>query len=155
MEKELLVDEMRKQWGLPGLSMAIVKDGKIIGRGHNLREHSQNATLHAEMLAIEEANETVNSWRLVDTQLFVTLEPCPMCSGAIINSRIPEVYYGASDPKAGTVGTLMNLLEDSRFNHQSFVEKGILENECASILKDFFKSIRKKMKKKRKNRVKD
>ena len=139
----------------PLVGCVIVKDGKIIGRGHNLREHSQNATLHAEMLAIEEANETVNSWRLVDTQLFVTLEPCPMCSGAIINSRIPEVYYGASDPKAGTVGTLMNLLEDSRFNHQSFVEKGILENECASILKDFFKSIRKKMKKKRKNRVKD
>ena len=155
MKEALFEAKLAAKIGEVPIGCVIVKDGKIIGRGHNLREHSQNATLHAEMLAIEEANETVNSWRLVDTQLFVTLEPCPMCSGAIINSRIPEVYYGASDPKAGTVGTLMNLLEDSRFNHQSFVEKGILENECASILKDFFKSISKKMKKKRKNRVKD
>ncbi|KRM95905.1 cytosine adenosine deaminase [Liquorilactobacillus aquaticus DSM 21051] len=132
------------------IGCVIVLDGKIIGRGHNLREHSQNATMHAEMLAIQEANDFVSSWRLPDAKLFVTLEPCPMCSGAIINSRIKEVYYGAPDPKAGTAGTLMNLLTDKRFNHQVKVEKGLMQEQCAALLKNFFKQIRKRKKSQKK-----
>lgn len=135
--------------------VVVDKQGKIIGRGHNLREHSQNATMHAEMLAIQEANEMLKSWRLVDASLFVTLEPCPMCAGAIINSRIKNVYFGAHDPKAGVTGTLMNLVTDSRFNHQANVEAGILEQHCAQLLTGFFREIRKKRKKNRKKEIKD
>ncbi|GAJ25846.1 tRNA-specific adenosine-34 deaminase [Liquorilactobacillus sucicola DSM 21376 = JCM 15457] len=135
------------------IGCVIVLNGKIIGRGHNLREHSQNATMHAELLAIQEANAFVSSWRLPDAQMFVTLEPCPMCSGAIINSRIRKVYYGAPDPKAGTAGTLMNLLTDKRFNHQVEVEKDLMKEQCANLLKRFFKRIR-KQKKLKKNQSK-
>lgn len=132
------------------IGCVVVLDGKIIGRSHNLREHSEDATMHAEMIAIQEANMTVHSWRLEKAQLFVTLEPCPMCCGAIINARIPEVYYGASDPKAGCAGTLMNLLTDSRFNHQAKVESGIMQQACSKILVDFFRYIRKLQKKRKK-----
>lgn len=132
------------------IGCVIVWKGKIISRGHNLREHSQNATMHAELLAIQEANDAVGSWRLPEAQLFVTLEPCPMCSGAIINARVKEVYYGAPDPKAGTVGTLMNLLTDKRFNHQVKVEQGLLKEQCARLLKNFFKQIRKRRKQQKK-----
>ncbi|KRL04869.1 tRNA adenosine(34) deaminase TadA [Liquorilactobacillus oeni] len=131
------------------IGCVIVSKGQIIGRGHNLREHSHDATMHAEMLALQEANAALKSWRLPDTELFVTLEPCPMCSGAIINARIKKVYFGAMDPKAGTAGSLMNLLEDSRFNHQAVVEQGLLVEECAAILKKFFKQVRRKRKKSR------
>lgn len=130
------------------IGCVIVWKGQIIGRGHNLREHSQDATLHAEILAIQEANAFLKSWRLEAAQLFVTLEPCPMCSGAIINSRIAEVYYGAADQKAGTVGSLMNLLQDSRFNHQAKVTAGVLQAECADRLKTFFRDIRRRRRKK-------
>lgn len=128
------------------IGAVVVCHGQIIGRGHNLREHGQDATLHAEMLAITEACEYMHSWRLPDAKLFVTLEPCPMCAGAIINSRIAEVYYGAPDPKAGTAGTLMNLLTDQRFNHQAKVVSGIRQTEAAQLLHDFFKEIRKQRK---------
>ncbi|MGO3733416.1 MAG: tRNA adenosine(34) deaminase TadA [Vagococcus sp.] len=120
----------------------VVLDGEIIGRGHNVREHSQDATTHAEMIAIREANRKVGSWRLEKAQLFVTLEPCPMCSGAILLSRVEQVYFGASDPKGGTVGSLMNLLQDNRFNHFCYVESGILEKECGFLLTQFFKQLR-------------
>ena len=118
--------------------------GQIIGRGHNLRETTQQAEKHAEMIAIAQANQVLDSWRLPEAELYVTLEPCPMCSGAIINSRIAKVYYGATDEKAGTAGTLMNLLTDPRFNHQVKVQKGLLQAECAQILSDFFANLRKK-----------
>lgn len=131
------------------IGAVVVKDKQVIGRGHNLREHQQQAASHAEMFAIAEACRTEGSWRLEDTQLFVTLEPCPMCSGAMILSRVEEVYYGAGDPKAGTAGTLMNLLTDERFNHVAYVEKGILEDECRAILQNFFRAIRQKQKKKK------
>ena len=98
------------------------------------------------MLAIQEANRHLENWRLEEAQLFVTLEPCPMCSGAMILSRIKELYYGASDPKGGTAGTLMNLLEDKRFNHQVQIEKGLLEEECSELLIDFFRELRKRKK---------
>ncbi|ALS03285.1 deaminase [Enterococcus silesiacus] len=120
----------------------VVLDGKIIGRGHNLREQSQDATAHAEMFAIKQACATIENWRLERAQLFVTLEPCPMCSGAMILSRVNEVYYGAKDPKGGTAGTLMNLLKDERFNHVAYVESGILEQECGTLLSNFFRKLR-------------
>ncbi|QCQ04380.1 nucleoside deaminase [Ligilactobacillus animalis] len=126
------------------IGCVIVHQGQIIGRGHNLRETTQQAEKHAEMIAIAQANQVLDSWRLPEAELYVTLEPCPMCSGAIINSRIAKVYYGAADEKAGTAGTLMNLLTDPRFNHQVKVQKGLLQAECAQILSDFFANLRKK-----------
>lgn len=124
------------------IGAVVVLNGEIIGRGHNLRELTHDATTHAEMIAIREANQHLDNWRLEDTQLFVTLEPCPMCSGAMILSRVKELYYGAPDPKGGTAGTLMNLLGDGRFNHQVDIEKGLLEEECAALLTDFFRMLR-------------
>lgn len=124
----------------------VVLNGEIIGRGHNIREESNDATTHAEMLAIQEANRNLGNWRLEEAQLFVTLEPCPMCSGAMILSRVKELYYGASDPKGGTAGTLMNLLADERFNHQVQIESGLLEQECGELLSTFFRELRKRKK---------
>lgn len=124
------------------IGAVVVYRGEIIGRGHNLREHSQDATSHAEMFAIRAACKELESWRLEECQLFVTLEPCPMCSGGMILSRIEEVYFGAYDPKGGTAGTLMNLLTDERFNHRAYVEGGILEEECGQLLTNFFREIR-------------
>lgn len=125
---------------------AIVVDakGKIIGRGYNDREETQSATRHAEIIAINEATEKIGSWRLEDCTLYVTLEPCPMCSGAILQSRIKKVVFGAMDPKAGAVGSVLNLLSDYPFNHSVEVEAGVLEKECSEILKMFFKELRKK-----------
>lgn len=120
----------------------IVHEGRIIGRGYNQREMLQDPSAHAEMIAITAAATHLGSWRLENTQLYVTLEPCPMCAGAIILSRIAEVYFGAYDPKAGCCGTLMNLLEDSRFNHQPLVCGGILIDACGALLTDFFRNIR-------------
>lgn len=128
------------------IGAVLVKEGKIIGRGYNQRESTNRAIAHAEILAIDEANKSIGNWRLEDCALFVTLEPCPMCSGAIILSRIPYVYYGASDYKGGTAGTLMNLLGDERFNHQSEVEAGVLQEECSTMLTNFFRDLRAKKK---------
>ena len=128
------------------IGAVIVRDGEIIGRGYNQRETTNRAITHAEMIAIDEANRTINNWRLENCALFVTLEPCVMCSGAIVLSRIPNVYYGASDFKGGTAGTLMNLLEEDQFNHQSYVESGILQEECSEMLSAFFRKLRKERK---------
>lgn len=130
----------------------VVKDGQIIGRGHNMREHFQDVTYHAEMLAIMEACERLHSWRLEDCDLYVTLEPCIMCSGAIVNARIANVYYGARDPKAGAVDSLYHLLTDTRLNHQVNVTSGVLQEECSQMLKNFFRAIRKRKKAARKKR---
>jgi tRNA(adenine34) deaminase len=129
------------------IGAVVVYRGEIIGRGHNLREHSQDATSHAEMFAIRAACKELESWRLEECQLFVTLEPCPMCSGGMILSRIEEVYFGAYDPKGGTAGTLMNLLTDERFNHRAYVEGGILEEDCGHLLTNFYLEIRERKKK--------
>lgn len=126
------------------IGAVVVKDNEIIGRGHNLREKTGDATAHAEVIAIRNACETLQGWRLEDTSLYVTLEPCPMCSGAMILSRVTNVYYGASDPKGGCAGTLMNLLSDDRFNHQCQVESGVLAEECSTLLTAFFKELRQK-----------
>lgn len=124
----------------------VVIDGKIISRAHNLRESKQSAVAHAEILAIEQACKLVGSWRLENASLYVTLEPCAMCSGAIILSRVKRVVYGAADPKGGCAGTFMNLLQDERFNHQSEVKSGVLEEECGQLLSDFFRQLREKRK---------
>lgn len=120
----------------------IVCNNEVIATGYNTRETNQSATGHAEINAIKKANVSLGSWRLENCTLYVTLEPCPMCAGAIIQSRISRVVYGASDPKSGCVGSLMNLVEDERFNHQAKWEKGVLEAECAALLTNFFKKIR-------------
>lgn len=131
----------------------IVLDGKIIARAHNLRECQQNAIAHAELLAIDQACKDMGSWRLENAELYVTLEPCAMCSGAIILSRIKRVVYGASDPKGGCAGTLMNLLQDDRFNHKSEITSGVLEAECGSLLSHFFKAIRERKKQEKKRQI--
>lgn len=121
----------------------IVKDGQIIARAHNLKETKYDTTKHAEILAIQKASKKLNSWRLIDCEMYVTLEPCSMCAGALINSRIKKVYIGASDKKTGAVGSVFNLLEDYTFNHKVEYQKGVLQDECENILKDFFKKLRK------------
>ena len=121
----------------------IVKDGKIIARAHNQKETKFDTTKHAEILAIQKASKKLNSWRLLDCEMYVTLEPCSMCAGALINSRIKKVYIGASDEKTGAVGSVLNLLDDYTFNHKVEYEKGILQDECEELLKDFFKNLRK------------
>ena len=131
------------------IGAVIVLNGKIISRGFNLRESVQNAVAHAELLAIERACEKLGTWRLEEAVLYVTLEPCPMCSGAILLSRIKKVVYGASDPKAGCAGTLMNLLQDKRFNHQCEVIPGVLQKECGEMLSLFFRRIRKQKKRRK------
>lgn len=120
----------------------VVYKNKIISRGRNRRENSQNALLHAEIEAINNACKKLNSWRLIDCKLYVTLEPCPMCAGAIINSRISEIIYGASDPKAGSCGSVINLFS-LPYNHKPAVTSSILKDECREILSDFFKKLRK------------
>jgi tRNA(adenine34) deaminase len=124
------------------IGAVIVMEGKIVARAYNLRENEQNAIAHAELLAIDQACKDIGSWRLEESTLYVTLEPCPMCAGAIILARVKRVVYGAADPKGGCCGTLMNLLGDERFNHQSEVTSGVLEKECGQMLSDFFRGIR-------------
>lgn len=126
----------------------IVKDDVIISRGYNLREKKQLSTAHAEIIAIEKACKKLGTWRLEDCTLYVTLEPCPMCSGAILQSRIKEVVYGAKDPKGGCLDSCMKMYEVPGFNHYPKVYGGILEEECASLLKTFFKQKREKKKQK-------
>ena len=119
----------------------IAKDGEIVARAHNTRETEKNATHHAELLAIDEACRKLGGWRLWQCELFVTLEPCPMCTGAIINSRLKRVVYGAKDEKAGCCGSVTNLFE-MPFNHKPVLESGLLEEECAALLRAFFERLR-------------
>lgn len=120
----------------------IVKDGEIIAKAHNLKETKTDTTKHAEILAIQKASRKLKSWRLLDCEMYVTLEPCSMCAGAIINSRIRKVYIGALDEKTGAAGSVLNLFEDYTFNHKVEIEKDVMKKECESILKDFFKMLR-------------
>lgn len=128
------------------IGCVIVKDGQIIGRGHNAREELNQAIMHAEVMAIQEANQVEGNWRLLDTSLFVTIEPCVMCSGAIGLARIPHVVYGANNQKFGAAGSLYDILTDIRLNHRVEVERGILEDECAQVMQDFFRQRREKQK---------
>ncbi|MFZ3578526.1 tRNA adenosine(34) deaminase TadA [Virgibacillus sp. DJP39] len=126
------------------IGSVIVYQGEVIATGYNIRETIQSTLSHAELIAIQEANDRMGSWRLEDCTLYVTLEPCPMCAGAIVQSRIKRVVFGAFDPKAGCAGSLMNLLNDSRFNHQVELESGVMEKECSKLLTDFFRELRMK-----------
>lgn len=141
---KLAIKEAKKAWAMDEVPIGaiVVYKGEVIGRGHNLREYDQNPVAHAEMIAIQEAARYLNSWRLEETILYATLEPCVMCSGAIVMSRIPHVVYGATDLKGGCSGSLLNLIEDTRFNHRATVERGILEQECGDMLRTFFKEKR-------------
>lgn len=121
----------------------VVCEGKIVGRGRNRRETKKNALHHAEIEAIEKACRKLGGWRLHKCDLYVTLEPCPMCAGAIINARIKTVYYGAPDPKAGSCGTLVDLFA-LPYNHRPTVVSGVMEEACAAILRDFFRALREK-----------
>ena len=122
----------------------IVRDGKIISRAHNLKETKKDTTKHAEILAIQKASKKLEAWRLLDCDMYVTLEPCSMCAGAIINSRIKNLYIGTMDKKTGAAGSVLNLFEDFTFNHKVTVKTGILQTQCEKILKDFFKELRKR-----------
>lgn len=128
------------------IGCVIVKDGQIIGRGHNAREERNQAIMHAEIMAINEANEAVGNWRLLDCTLFVTIEPCVMCSGAIGLARIPQVIYGAKNPKFGAAGSLYEILTDERLNHRVDVELGVCEEDCAAIMRTFFRQGRERKK---------
>ncbi len=145
---KLAIEEAKKAEaiGEVPIGAVLVMDGVVVAAGHNLREVEQRSIAHAEMLVIDQACKQLGTWRLENTTLYVTLEPCPMCAGGIILSRIPKVVYGASDPKGGCAGTLMNLLQEPRFNHQSMVIQGILEEECGALLTDFFQKLRNKRK---------
>ena len=126
----------------------IVRDDKIIARGHNIKELKKDTTKHAEIIAIQKASKKMDAWRLEGCTLYVTLEPCAMCAGALIQSRIKKVVIGTMDKKTGACGSVLNLLEDYKFNHQVEIETGIMETECREILQQFFKEIRKKKSKK-------
>lgn len=121
----------------------IVQDGKIISRGYNKRETKKNALLHAELTAIDKACRKLGGWRLPGCELYVTLEPCPMCAGAILNSRIENVYYGAEDVKSGCAGSRINLLDMNLCNYSVKSQGGILADECSGIIKEFFRELRK------------
>lgn len=124
----------------------IVKDGKIIARAHNQKETKFDTTKHAEILAIQKASKKLKSWRLLDCEMYVTLEPCSMCAGAVINSRIKKLHVGTMDEKTGAVGSKLNLFEDYTFNHKVEYETGIMQEACEKILKQFFKELRKSKK---------
>lgn len=150
MEQAIVEAKKAAALGEVPIGAVIVYDDKIIGRAHNLRETSQNAVTHAELMAIQQACETIGSWRLEKTTLYVTLEPCPMCAGAILQSRVPRVVYGARDMKAGCVDSLYRLLNDARFNHECEVTEGILADQCGQLLTDFFRAIRERKKEEKK-----
>jgi tRNA(adenine34) deaminase len=123
---------------VPVGAVVVDAEGRIIGRGHNERERRNDPTAHAEILAMQEAASALDSWRLLDCTLYVTLEPCAMCAGAIVLARVPRVVYGTTDPKAGAAGSVMNVLDQPALNHRPVVEAGPLQQECADILRAFF-----------------
>lgn len=141
MARALELAAQAAQVGDVPVGCVIVRDGEIIGEGRNRREENGDATAHAELEAIRDACQRVGSWRLHGCTLYVTLEPCPMCAGGIINARIEQVRYGAKDEKAGACGSVLNLFEE-RFNHKPRIYRGPMENECGRILQDFFEELR-------------
>ena len=143
MREALLCAQASAENGEVPVGAVIVKDGIIVSRGYNRRETDKNALCHAELEAIDSACRTLGGWRLWQCELYVTLEPCPMCAGAIINARIRRVVYGAQDPKAGSCGSVANLFELT-YNHRPQLTGGVLEEECAAVLRNFFQNLRNK-----------
>jgi tRNA(adenine34) deaminase len=142
MQAALAEAALAEALGEVPIGTVVVLDGVIIGRGHNLRETSNDPTTHAEMVAIRQAAEHIGHWRLLDTTLYVTLEPCVMCMGAIILARIPRLVYACRDPRAGAVGSIFDFSQDERFNHKVEVTEGVLGTECSEMLSGFFKELR-------------
>lgn len=141
MEEALALAKEAFAAGEVPVGCVIVRNGQIVGRGRNRREGDRSALAHAEIEAISQACRTLGGWRLWECTLYVTLEPCPMCAGAIVNARIPRVVYGASDPKCGAVRSVCSLF-DMRFNHHPQVERGVLEDACGALLTEFFQQLR-------------
>lgn len=133
------------------IGCVIVQDGKIIARGYNRRNTDKNALAHAELAAIKKASRKTGDWRLEDCTMYVTLEPCQMCAGAIVQCRLKKVYIATMNPKAGCAGSILNLLQMDKFNHRVEVERGILEEECSTMLSDFFKELRMRRKAEKEN----
>ena len=142
MREALAEAELAHDKGEVPIGAVLVHESRIVGRGHNLRETSNDPTTHAEMVAIRQAAEALDSWRLLDTTLYVTLEPCVMCMGAVILARIPRLVYACRDPRAGAVGSIYNLSSDRRFNHAVEVTEGVLGDECSEMLSGFFRELR-------------
>ena len=144
MEQALVLAKEAGQAGEVPVGCVIVRDGVVVGRGRNRREGSKTALGHAEIEAISDACKNLGGWRLWDCTLYVTLEPCPMCAGAIINARIPRVVFGASDDKCGACGSVCDLFA-MEFNHHPQVERGVMEEECSGLLQEFFKELRQQL----------
>lgn len=142
MQAALEQAALAKALGEVPIGAVIVLDGEIIGRGYNLRETSNDPTSHAEMVAIRQAAEHIGHWRLLESTLYVTLEPCVMCMGAIILARIPRLVYACRDPRAGAVGSIYDFAQDERFNHKVEVTEGVLGEECSEMLSGFFRELR-------------
>lgn len=141
MDEAIRLARLAAAEGEVPVGCVIVKDGAIIGRGRNSRERTRSALGHAEIMAIEEACQTLNNWRLSGCSIYVTLEPCPMCAGAIINSRISRIYFGARDEKSGSCGSVINLFEED-FGHKPEIYGRVYEEECSALLSEFFKTLR-------------
>ena len=142
------IRQAKKAWKLQEVPIGcvIVKDGKILARGYNRRNTDKNTLAHAELLAIRRASRAVGDWRLEECTMYITLEPCQMCAGAIVQARIPRVVIGSRNPKAGCAGSILNLLQVPAFNHQVDLTEHILEEECSALLKNFFKELRERRK---------
>lgn len=151
MRKALELAEKAFEENEVPIGAVVVRNGEIVGTGYNKRDSQKNAMLHAETIAIYNACEKLGGWRLWECDLYVTLEPCPMCSGAIINSRIRNVYYGAKNPKAGACGSVVNLF-DYPFNHKPNITSGLLEDECSKIMTEFFLKVRERRKNEKKEK---
>ncbi|MBR5121097.1 MAG: tRNA adenosine(34) deaminase TadA [Oscillospiraceae bacterium] len=145
MQMALELAEKASALGEAPIGAVVVKKstGEVVGKGYNLRETQKSPLAHAEIMAIDEASRKLGGWRLIDCEIFVTLEPCPMCAGAIINSRLERVVFGAFDAKAGSTGSVINLF-DLPYNHKPEVVSGVMQEECSKILSDFFKNLRNK-----------
>jgi tRNA(adenine34) deaminase len=142
MREALLQAETARLGGEVPVGCVVVREGRVIARGHNLRECAQDPTAHAEMIALRTAAGRLGTWRMSDVTVYVTLEPCPMCAGALVNSRVGRVVYGCDDPKAGAVRTLYQIGVDGRLNHRFEVVSGVLGEQCAALLSDFFRELR-------------
>lgn len=142
MREALAEAEKARRRGEVPIGAVIVHAGRVVGRGHNLRETARDPTAHAELIAVRAAAARLSSWRLLDTTCYVTLEPCPMCAGALVNARVPRVVYGCDDPKAGATRTLYRIGVDGKLNHTFELSPGVLADECAAVLSRFFEEIR-------------
>lgn len=147
MKEALKEAQKAAEMGEIPVGAVIVKDGEIISRGHNLTETTKDSTAHAEMIAIREASKVLGGWRLIGCDMYVTMEPCSMCAGALVWSRIEHLYIGADDPKTGACGSVFNIVQDDRLNHQIAVDRGIMAEESSQLVREFFRNLRNKRKK--------